>query len=62
MYHINLNHNFNQTYHDMIFGKKKSNHNFNQTRILYEPTTTKVIFPKSLLSNHNHDNYHKNTL
>ena len=60
MYNINHNHNFNQTYHDMILDQKKiSNHNFNQTHILYKPTTTKVIFSKSLLSNHNHNNYHK---
>ena len=60
MYNINPNHNFNQTYHDMILDQKNnSNHNFNQTHILYKPTTTKVIFSKSLLSNHNHNNYHK---
>ena len=46
MYNINPNHNFNQTYHNMIFDKqkKKSNHNFNQTHILYESTIAKVIF------------------
>ena len=60
IYNINPNHNFNQTYHDMILDKKKkSNHNFNQTHILYKPTTTKVIFSKSLLLNHNNNNYHK---
>jgi hypothetical protein len=60
IYNINPNHNFNQTYHAMIFSKKKSNHNFNQTHILYEPTTIKIIFLKLLCSNHNHNIYHKN--
>ena len=49
LYNTNPNHNFNHTYHAMIFDKIKSNHNFNQTHILYEPTITKMIF-----SNHNH--------
>ena len=59
IYNINSNHNFNQTYHDMLLDKKKSNHKFNQTHILYKPTTTKMIFSKSLLSNHNYNNYHQ---
>jgi len=33
IYNINPNHNFNQTYHDMIFNKKKS-----QTIILTKHT------------------------
>jgi hypothetical protein len=35
MYHINLNHNFNQTYHDMIFGKKKSQTTILTKRVFY---------------------------
>ena len=60
LYNTNPAHNFNQTYHVIIFDKIKSNHNFNQTHILYEPITAKVIFSKLIFSNHNHNNYHKN--
>jgi len=59
MYNINSNHNFNQTYHDMILDKKS------QTAILIKHTfyinkQQKWFFSKSLLSNHNHNNYHIN--